>query len=629
MNTDLSTIDNMLFAGTAVAAPPAPKPNTFTNATRLSPAADDTPPIPNTLEPTTTYNTHAVTQNEPPQDFRHALHKAATDKPPEQSQDNEKPEKQDSACEIPSRANLAQPLPVPEIPTTLGALVKKVATKMEPKTESQLAQLIANLKDGKSTSVTGHAAKSAEIKLLVTTDKSQLGIKTILPEKSEGQTGLKTTLTDTSKGQPGLQAVLTNTSESTPTADTQAGQGENADKLPLLNGTAIPTKAPTNGENAEELISNVLVDNDSKTTAIGEKTATAGTSAVADTQKTILLVAGGSNNKLTSETPDSKTTTTGEEAAKTDKPASPDNEKTPTLITNFPSVQTKSPEAQSQTVVIAPEKPAPIAKQTSNSNAATPQILSESSGGNGKESPRAGNKLPDDSTAQKLYTTELQVSTSQTKDRGNSTSNNSFNSDLEQILSHNNPQTPVTEQSPTSSKDIRTANLPGQTSPSDVSADIGKQILESIHSSLSQKGQDQQITVRLNPPELGKVFIKFQEQDGQIIGLLEVSKPQTRIEIQQVLPQIIQNLQASSIQVKRVEVVLSEADQPEQEAFKDSASGELQNGWGQQKDSTNSYMGGNNPDAGGINEWLINNYSFRNISELQEALITDGINMLA
>jgi hypothetical protein len=72
--------------------------------------------------------------------------------------------------------------------------------------------------------------------------------------------------------------------------------------------------------------------------------------------------------------------------------------------------------------------------------------------------------------------------------------------------------------------------------------------------------------------------------------------------------------------------VLSEGEQPEQEALKDQS---LQNGWTQQHNSTNSHLGVNNPDINGINEWSINNNSYENISELQEALTTDGsINML-
>ena len=616
MNTNLLTIDNMTFAGTAVAAPPAPKPNTFTNATRLSPAADDTPAPPNTLEPITTDNTPFIARdepvNKPTQDFRHTLRETVMSKTTQKAQDRTKSEKQDPASAIPPKANPTQSPSAPEAPITPGALVKEAATKMEPKTGRQLAQFITELKDGKSPPVTGQAAKSAQIKLLVTTDKGQLGLKTVLPETSKGQHGLKTVLPDTSEG----------------TADTQPGQNKNTDKIPISNSAVVPTKGPTNGENAKELMSDALVGNDSKTTTADEKTAMVDTSPVANGQKAPPLVAGGGGKKLTPETlvdDDSKTATTNEEAT-TDKSAIPGNEKTPALNTNFPPAQTKFTEHQSQPVGITPEKSTRLANKPSESKAAAPEILSESSGGSGKESPRAGNKLSDNLTAQELNVTAVQVSTGQTKNHDNSTSNNSSNSDLEQILSHNNPQTPVTEQSNSSAGGAKSFNLPGQTSPSDVSADIGKQILESIHSSLSQKGQDQQITVRLNPPELGKVLIKFQEQDNQITGLLEVGKTQTRIEIQQALPQIIRSLQDSGIQIKRLDVVLSEAEQPEHEALKDQS---LHNGWGQQQDSTNSYMGGNNPDAREINEWLINNNSYENISELQEALVTDGINMLA
>jgi len=614
----------MLFTGTAVAAPPASKPNTFTNATQFSPGADDTPPPSNTPESTTTDNTPPIAEKEPinksTQDFSHTLHKTAVTEAPQQDQDNTKPEKQDSASAKPSKANPTQSPSAPETPIPLGALVKEVATKMEPKTGRQLAQLIVNLKNGESPTVTGQAAKSAEIKLLVTTDKGQLGLKTVLPETSKGRLGLKTVLPETSKGQPGSKTVLSKIPEGT--ADTQPGQGSNIDKILIPNSTVASTKAPGNGENAKELMSDALVDADGKTTATNEKTAPVDTTVVAGSPKSSAL----SGKKLgTDNLVDDDKKTTNEETTMTDKSAIPGNEKTPALNTNFPPAQTKFTEPQSQPVGITPEKSASVAKP-SDSKAAAPEIPSESSGGNGKESPRAGNKVLDNPTVQELNVTAVQVSTGQTKNRGSSTSNDSSDSDLEQILSHNNPQTPVTEQSPNSAAGAKTAALPGHTSPSSVSADIGKQILESIHSSLSQEGQDQQITIRLNPPELGKVFIKFDEQDSQITGLLEVSKPQTRIEIQQALPQIIQNLQDSGIHIKRLDVVLSESEQPEQEALKDQS---LQNGWTHQHDSTNSHLGVNNPDTNGINEWLINKNSYENISELQEALTTDGsINML-
>jgi hypothetical protein len=146
---------------------------------------------------------------------------------------------------------------------------------MKPKAGYELAQLLTNLKADKSPPVTGKAAKSAEIKLLVTTDKGQLGLKTVLPDTSKGQLGLKTILPQTSKGQPGPKTVLSNISEGT--ADTQAGQGNNIDKILIPNSTNAPTKAPGNGENAKELIPSALVDDGSKTTLTNEKTASVNT----------------------------------------------------------------------------------------------------------------------------------------------------------------------------------------------------------------------------------------------------------------------------------------------------------------------------------------------------------------
>jgi flagellar hook-length control protein FliK len=225
-----------------------------------------------------------------------------------------------------------------------------------------------------------------------------------------------------------------------------------------------------------------------------------------------------------------------------------------------------------------------------------------------------------------LNIADVQVSINQTKKHNSTTYNNNSNSDSEQILSNNNPVTSVAELSPNSAEGIRTVELPAQASPNNITAEIGKQILESIHSSFSQEGRNQQITVQLNPPELGKVLIKFQEQDNQITGLLEVSKTQTRIEIEQAIPQIVRSLQDSGIQIKRLDVVLSEGEQQEQGTLREQT---LQNGWAQQRDSADSYTGGNNPDTGEINEWLINNKSYQNISELQESFTSNGsINML-
>jgi flagellar hook-length control protein FliK len=579
MNTDLLTINNM-FVRTTGAAPAPSKPDTSQKTAQYSLIRDDKSPQVNTPETAKTYNTRAESQkepiNKPLEDFRQALRKQTTTEGPCKAQDSTKSREQSANSNTAEQPNVVQTCPAEQSITEHSK--KRTATKNEAKTGGQLAQLTANLRAEKSPPVTGRAAKSAEIKLLLTTDKGQLGFKT----------------------------VLHNTSKGTAIPNTQLGEGKNSGKIPISNNTDVNTKILTNEGNVKELIPELPVSD-------GSKPAITNTLVVADTGK----ISVSSTKQLIPESlidGSSKTNTAGE--------------KTPAANTNAPAVLTKSNQPSSPPIGINPEESAPTAEK---SKAAAPQILSESSGGNGKESSHAGNNLSDESIAdesiaQKLNITEVQISTGQTKSRSNSSSHNRANSGLDQIFSHNNPQTPITEQSLTSVETAKTTNLQGQSSSSDVSADIGKQIFESIHCSLSQKGGDGHISIRLNPPELGKVLIKFQEQNAQLTGLLEVSKTQTRVEIEQALPQIIRNLMDCGIQIKRLEVVLSNGEQSEQEAFKDQL---LQNGGAQQQDSENPSAWGNDPDTSGINEWLTNNNSYPNISELQEALITDGsINML-
>lgn len=165
----------------------------------------------------------------------------------------------------------------------------------------------------------------------------------------------------------------------------------------------------------------------------------------------------------------------------------------------------------------------------------------------------------------------------------------------------------------------RAMKTSSETSPNGVSLSVGEQILSSISSSVRRGGQ--QITIHLNPPELGKVSIRFQEQGGQIAGLLEVSKIQTRYEIEQALPQIIRNLADCGIQIKRLEVML--ADQPEQQTYKDQA---LQNGWSERRGSAEA----NNPHASGTDtgEWSTNSNTLAGFSEPRGFVTDHSINML-
>ncbi len=64
-----------------------------------------------------------------------------------------------------------------------------------------------------------------------------------------------------------------------------------------------------------------------------------------------------------------------------------------------------------------------------------------------------------------------------------------------------------------------------------------------------------QINISLNPAELGRVRISFQQSNGEITGLIEVERAQTRYDVEKNMPQIVASIQDSGVQVKRIDVV--------------------------------------------------------------------------
>ena len=270
-----------------------------------------------------------------------------------------------------------------------------------------------------------------------------------------------------------------------------------------------------------------------------------------------------------------------------------------------------------QGILANPEKYPPVAAKSIDNKIAAGQkspiaVVSESADSNSRKST---NNLLASSAVQKLNVTELQIPAPQTKNQSRSPANGFSDSNFDQLLARNDAQIAVTQQSSTASEAGQAA---GNAYAADVSTDLTGQILESIYSSLS--GGHRQITIRLNPPELGKVFIKFQEHDTHITGLLEVSSPQTQYEIEQALPQIIQNLQDSGVQIKRLEIVL--AQQTDHYALADQSQPD---GWFQQHNFTayDTPVGDRSP-----NEWLTDNDGYQD-KVLPRPQITDSsINIL-
>jgi flagellar hook-length control protein FliK len=106
-------------------------------------------------------------------------------------------------------------------------------------------------------------------------------------------------------------------------------------------------------------------------------------------------------------------------------------------------------------------------------------------------------------------------------------------------------------------------------------------ICQSVQASIQQGNS--QITIHLNPPELGRVSVKFTERGNELTGLLEVTNPQTRAEIRHAIPEIIRSLEQSGISVKHIDVTLSDLPrQPAQESFRDNSSGDLWQQFGNQ-----------------------------------------------
>ena len=77
---------------------------------------------------------------------------------------------------------------------------------------------------------------------------------------------------------------------------------------------------------------------------------------------------------------------------------------------------------------------------------------------------------------------------------------------------------------------------------------------------LPVRASAQQISIRLDPPELGTVRLKLRSIGGQVSGVLRVDNPSTLEEIRRALPGMIERLADSGVQVRSLEVVSGGGD---------------------------------------------------------------------
>lgn len=90
----------------------------------------------------------------------------------------------------------------------------------------------------------------------------------------------------------------------------------------------------------------------------------------------------------------------------------------------------------------------------------------------------------------------------------------------------------------------------------DPAAALREQISQSVTAASQQLNR--QITIRLNPPELGKLSVKFTQAGSGLTGLIEASNPRTRADINQQIPEILRSLEQAGVSVKRIDVTLSD-----------------------------------------------------------------------
>lgn len=430
------------------------------------------------------------------------------------------------------------------------------------------------------------------------------------------------------------------------------------------NKAATTSKAITDRKSSQEIVSETL-PGDSKITIAGEKPLTMNKSIVASsrlhtfdkpitTTKTLTYRDGGKDLMPETHTGGKPVVTnelsvlSGAETTVATKPVMtstvPSNqqsgkESTPktvisnskttadteqSVVTNKPFASDEHSSHAQQKVLIGQEIPTQAGEKTTPNKADTDQ---KDHRGETEllESPEKNRVLIENpsvkSIAHKMNQPLVELSAQKAENHNNLLSNQAPKPDMElyeQEFTGRNVQLGITEQSPASPTSGAFIKNAGNVDSGD---SVGEQIQESIHSSFLRGNQ--QIIIRLNPPELGKVAIKFTEQGNDITGLLQVDKPQTRDQIQQALPEIVQNLQNCGIGIKRLDVVLT--NQQEQYTSKDQSSTAGQDSWSEQQSSPNPDSQRNNTT---YNEWLTSIDNDMEFNEAQMQFAGSSINML-
>ena len=98
---------------------------------------------------------------------------------------------------------------------------------------------------------------------------------------------------------------------------------------------------------------------------------------------------------------------------------------------------------------------------------------------------------------------------------------------------------------------------PGPMRQGPVAGGVADQVAESIRASGAPTGR--QIVVQLHPPDLGRVRIIFRSEGDAVRGIVRVDNPETLSRLEREAAPLIQRLQSSGIEVRRLDVTLSDS----------------------------------------------------------------------
>lgn len=580
-----------------------PKPDTPATDARFSPALEQSqaPREPRGMA------THRHTRTDDPReptaeqrkDFREFIDKRTKPRKPESGVDHRREKPQDTKSARPDQSDPVQAA-VAQGPVVVEHRKQAAAAAGVPKAPENLAQMIEGAKATETIPTASQTPKSMQVKL---------------PASGKNHSGADAVTADALKHG---------------TANASAKQTDSSDKLQAAPNLTPDAQSITEPANPEQLtLAASITDAAGTTTGKGQSAASdsllaveAETKATDTTSLADTLTSDGTEQ--TKKLGEVTAETNGHEAEPLPTDGQPGVIPAQTQQNALPKAEPVAPGSQHSTVKA--EEPLPTTEAETETDTAVQQTPTRPISTPGKTTCNTGGTTQNS-------TPEAVKGQSGTADAGNNPRSDSPGSSLinsGRILSQSTAQTSGSEQAPMFAVQTEPATSPRQPEipVGERLGTIGNQVLEAVRTSISQQTGDREITIQLHPPELGKVSVRFQEQGAEITGTLEVSKAQTRTEIEQVLPEMIRALADSGVAIKRIDVVLSQNEQSNQHGSRDPL---LHDGPYQQRDSANPGQSGNEQQTTQTYYGPTGRsaYQYQTAAELHDMLVTNtSIDML-